>query len=135
MGRLLVRASSSFAGCLVFVFLILHRMAPGRLGGDWSWTPASGARKPGAEIVQAAVRELEEEAELRLSLNCAPFARGTWATYLAKARPDAVPALHDPDHERVKWASPDEAIRRSQPAIVSDTLQRALSFLASQFRP
>jgi 8-oxo-dGTP pyrophosphatase MutT (NUDIX family) len=110
-------------------FLILHRTAPGIEEGDWAWTPPAGARKPGERIEDAASRELFEEAGLRLPFSPAPFDTGTWTTYLAEAPPDAVPTLHDVEHDRWMWVDAAEAVARCQPPVVSDTLRQAARHL------
>lgn len=110
-------------------FLVLHRahFGPG-FGGDWAWTPPSGARQPGEDADGAAARELREEAGLDL-----PFARiaspnPDVALYIAEAPSDAEIAL-DAEHDAFRWLPLDAAASLCLPATVADGLRAAAATL------
>lgn len=106
--------------------LLLHRAHNGPdYAGDWAWTPPAGARLPGEEVAVCAARELYEEAGLELIMNRIEHG-ADWACYLAEAADDDSVILHDPEHDRFEWVSPDEALRRVRPAAPLATLRDAL---------
>jgi NUDIX domain-containing protein len=99
-------------------YLVLHRSHVGIDRGDWAWGPPAGARLPGESVESCAARELEEETGLRLAMTPVEF-DPMWASYWAEAAADTVIRL-SVEHDRFEWVGLDEAIRRCQPAIVSE---------------
>ena len=100
-------------------FLILHRAAAGppNFEGDWAWTPPSGARQPGEDVDQGALRELREETGLELL--CAQTGLGTeeWPLFVAEASGEAAVAL-DEEHVRSEWVTAAEGAARCLPYVV-----------------
>jgi 8-oxo-dGTP pyrophosphatase MutT (NUDIX family) len=111
-------------------FLVLHRAHFGSgFGGDWAWTPPSGARQPGEPPDEAAARELREEAGLEL-----PFApvepppSDEVALYVAQAPRDADVRL-DAEHDASRWLPLAEAAALCLPAEVAACLDAAAAAL------
>jgi 8-oxo-dGTP pyrophosphatase MutT (NUDIX family) len=110
-------------------YLILHRSHVGRLEGDWSWGPPAGARLPGEDVDACAYRELEEETGLRLPIHSVSH-DPAWASYWTEAPRDAEIVLSI-EHDAYAWVDLDEAIRRCQPAIVSEQFRILASAAAA----
>jgi 8-oxo-dGTP pyrophosphatase MutT (NUDIX family) len=110
-------------------FLVLHRAHEGPdYGGDWAWTPPSGARQPGEEPRAAATRELSEETGLELTLaRIEPLIEDV-ALYLAEAPVDVEVEL-DREHDGFRWLPLDEAAALCLPARVADGLRHAAAFV------
>jgi 8-oxo-dGTP pyrophosphatase MutT (NUDIX family) len=116
-----------------WLLLLLHRAHNGAdYDGDWAWTPPSGARHPGEAVHDAARRELYEEAGLSLCLQPTPLGTAEWSLYVAEAHDQDFVVLVDPEHDRYVWVTPEEAVRRVEPAVVKDSLIRAVNFLQTQ---
>ena len=102
-------------------YLLLHRAHEGpHSAGDWAWTNPAGARQPGEDPLEAARRELREEAGLELDLRPLDHDRGELGLFVAEAPADAEVVL-DHEHDAFEWADVDEARRRCLPAMVGDT--------------
>ena len=122
-------------GAMVVVFrrmqeeielLVLHRRAPGPpgYGGDWAWTPPSGARLPGETIDACASRELAEEAGL--SLECLRVdVVLEWAIYVAEAPREAAVTL-DAEHDEYRWLDLEQALELCRPVVVRESLELAV---------
>ena len=97
-------------------YLLLHRAHSGpRFEGDWAWTPPSGARQPGEDIVECARRELLEETGLCLDITRTNAGDTGWVVFAAEAPADAEITL-DAEHDRYGWLTLDEALARTAPA-------------------
>ena len=111
-------------------FLVLHRAHFGPdFGGDWAWTPPSGARQPGEDPAAAAARELSEETGLELPLERVESPNPDVAVYVAEAPRDADVAL-DAEHDAFRWLPVDAAAELCLPATVADGLRAAAAMLA-----
>ncbi|HLX32224.1 MAG TPA: NUDIX domain-containing protein [Gaiellaceae bacterium] len=111
-------------------FLVLHRAHFGPdFGGEWAWTPPSGARQPGEPPDWAAARELQEETGLELPLRGIDSVNPDVALYLAEAQPDAAIVL-DPEHDAFRWLPLAAAAELCLPATVADGLRHAAATLA-----
>ncbi|WP_324718218.1 NUDIX domain-containing protein [Carboxydochorda subterranea] len=109
--------------------LVLHRAQHGpEYEGDWTWTPPAGCRLPGEALRRCALRELNEETGLHLSLEATPCGTAEWPVFVAKAPPRAQIVL-DAEHDRHEWRLPDDAVRRCSPERVSMALARAMAWL------
>lgn len=110
--------------------LVLHRAGAGPdYDGDWAWTPPAGARFPAEPIDDCAARELHEEVGLDLQpLRLASTEARTWELYTLEV-PQDVEIRLDAEHDRFEWVTPDVAVTRCQPAVVSDGLSDALRSL------
>ena len=112
-------------------YLLLHRAHHGAdFEGDWAWTPPAGARQPGEDVRQAALRELAEEAGphlVALAEGLCPIAggEGECARFLLDVPWGVRVELVDPEHDRWEWVSLEEGLRRCRPAPVADTLRVA----------
>ena len=116
-----------------FSVLLLHRAHQGPMyEGDWAWTPPSGARHPGEPVIEAARRELYEEAGLLLRVRATALGTPEWAVFLAEATADDRVSLVDPEHDRFVWVESEEAIRRVEPAVVKESLERTLKAVLAQ---
>lgn len=97
-------------------YLLLHRAHSGpRFEGDWAWTPPSGARQPGEDIVECARRELLEETGLCLKLTRTNVGDANWVVFTAEASADAKITLNE-EHDRYDWLMLDEALSRTAPS-------------------
>lgn len=131
-----VRAGDRPYGATIVVYrrvpeievLVLHRTSGGAAHeGDWAWTPPAGARFPAEPINECAARELHEEVGLDLGPRPLPLAdEAGWAVYVLDVPADIVIRLDD-EHDRYQWLSPGVAIHLCRPAIVADSISRALS--------
>ena len=111
-------------------FLVLHRAHLGPdFGGDWAWTPPSGARQPGEDPAAAATRELREETGLELRLARIESPNPDIALYVAQAPAGAEVGL-DPEHDAHRWLPLDAAAGLCLPATVADGLRAAATTLA-----
>ncbi|MCB9150788.1 MAG: NUDIX domain-containing protein, partial [Caldilineaceae bacterium] len=108
--------------------LILHRAHAADPNGDWAWTPPSGARYPSEEPAACARRELWEETGLRLDIRYIPRAVQSWYLYAAQAAPHDEVVL-DAEHDQYAWVSVAVAIRRCQPAQVSESIRTVVDAL------
>ena len=109
-------------------FLLLHRAgAPDR--ADWSWTPPSGARHPGEDVLACAIRELAEETGLDLSPQPSTTGNDNWPQFLVEVPPNADVRL-SAEHDRWEWVAAEEACERCLPAVVSDAMRRGLDYLS-----
>jgi 8-oxo-dGTP pyrophosphatase MutT (NUDIX family) len=105
--------------------LVLHRSVAGPdYEGDWAWTPPGGGVDPGETIEECAQRELLEEAGLDLVLVRVP-APG-FAIFVAEARAEHEIVLSD-EHDRFEWLPVEEACARCLPAVVPESIRRALA--------
>ena len=112
--------------------LLLHRAHEGpEYEGDWAWTPPTGARFPGEDVFVCAARELHEEAGLDLPMTRLD-ADEPWARFVAEAPLDAVVTMHDAEHDRYEWVTPEVALSRVAPEPVLDGLRKALAWIAGQ---
>lgn len=108
--------------------LILHRTYADDPDGAWAWTPPSGARFPGEEPTECAARELLEETGLQLPLRHISRAVESWYLYAAEAAPHDEIVL-DAEHDEYAWVPMAEALRRCQPAQVSEGIRAVVSAL------
>jgi 8-oxo-dGTP pyrophosphatase MutT (NUDIX family) len=110
--------------------LLLHRAHEGpEHEGDWAWTPPSGARQPGEDVLAGAVRELREEAGLVLPVTSVSSGVPEWAVWIALW--DGSPVRLDADtdlleHDRYIWTTPERALELVRPAVVTESLAMAL---------
>ena len=104
-------------------YLVLHRAAAGspEYGGDWAWTPPSGARQPDEDVEAAARRELREETGLDLAITPTALGSEEWRVYHAEAPADARIVL-DEEHDRYRWVAAAEAVRMCLPAHVGRSI-------------
>lgn len=125
-------------GCTVVVYrqgrqglelLLLHRAQHGpEYEGDWAWTPPAGCRLPGEALLTCALRELQEETGLQLSVEPIPCGTGEWPLFVAKA-PHGAQVMLDAEHDRYEWLPPADAVRRCSPEAVSKALARAITWI------
>jgi len=109
-------------------WLVLHRAHEGReYGGDWAWTPPSGARRPGETLEECAARELREEAGLALPLVRVDSPIDDWGLFVAEAPPDAEVVI-DEEHDAFRWVPLTEAMVLCRPASVARGLAAAAAF-------
>ncbi|HTW03013.1 MAG TPA: NUDIX domain-containing protein [Streptosporangiaceae bacterium] len=102
-------------------YLLLHRAHHGpSWDGDWAWTPPAGARKPGEDVTEGALRELLEETGLRASPNPVRIADVDWALFTLEIPWGTTTALDGTEHDKAEWVSFDEARSRLRPAAVLD---------------
>ncbi|RII11930.1 dihydroneopterin triphosphate pyrophosphatase [Streptomyces sp. YIM 130001] len=112
-------------------YLLLHRAHEGPdFEGDWAWTPPAGARQPGEDVREGAVRELAEEAgphlaALASTLRPLPSTQANWAQFLLDAPWGTPVELVDPEHDRWEWVPLAEGLRRCRPERVADSLRLA----------
>jgi 8-oxo-dGTP pyrophosphatase MutT (NUDIX family) len=110
-------------------YLILHRAYNNpSYEGEWAWTPPSGARYPGESVEECAVRELEEETGLVLQTERTSHGTEDWYVYVAEAE-ETDQIVVGVEHDRYKWVSLEEAVRRCQPEKVSVAIQRTGEWL------
>lgn len=113
-----------------YEYLLLHRSHEGPdHEGDWAWTPPSGARFPGEEILECASRELMEETGLQLRVD--PIQRGNeeWAVFTALlSRPARIRLSKE--HDRYEWVSLKQALAICKPARVGQGILDAAEVLA-----
>ncbi len=123
-------------GCMVVVYrlgrqdievLVLHR-ANHPDAGDWAWTPPSGCRLPGEPLPTCARRELREETGLSLTLSPTSCGTAEWPVFVAEAPPESKVVL-DAEHDDYAWLTPEVAVARCGPAVVSDALARTVAWL------
>lgn len=131
-GQLLSSDPPYGASAVVFwrsptLILLLHRA---HHGPDWAWTPPSGARQPGESMDAAAVRELREEAGLTRPIRAIRSGADDRASYLGEIGADDRVHLVDPEHDRVEWVSPNDALARIAPEVVRAPLACALAEIA-----
>jgi 8-oxo-dGTP pyrophosphatase MutT (NUDIX family) len=114
-------------------YLLLHRTAAGppEYEGDWAWTPPSGARQPGELLEDGARRELREEAGLDLPLVETGLGTEEWHVYAAEAPAD-VEVVLDPEHDRFRWVSAEEAARICLPPMVGRSVAAVEAWLGSR---
>jgi predicted metal-dependent hydrolase len=112
-------------------YLILHRRTPrgADYEGTWAWTPPSGARIPGEDPHDTAVRELLEETGLQLEVAQAAVGGDQWAVYVAEAPTEAEIDLND-EHDRFRWVTAEEAARLCLPPIVAESVSAVEARLA-----
>ena len=122
-----------FASCVVVwregangrEFLVLHRAHFGPdFAGDWAWTPPSGARQPGEDAEQAAMRELREETGFELPFVRVESGNPDVAYFVAQAPSDAEVTL-DAEHDAHRWLPLDAAAGLCLPTIVAEGLRAA----------
>lgn len=109
-------------------FLVLHRSQCDQYG-DWSWTPPSGARQPGESIEACAIRELYEEAGLRLNVIATGFGSGVWHVFMAETEFQTEIELIDQEHDQFKWVDIDRAKKLCQPDVVFDPIGKVFDQL------
>ena len=106
-------------------FLVLHRAHFGPdFGGDWAWTPPSGARQPGESPDDAAARELREETGLELPFTRVDSPDPDVALYVAEAPREAEIVL-DAEHDRHRWLPLEAAAELCLPVTVAAGLRAA----------
>lgn len=74
------------------------------------------------------MRELKEEAGLDLPLVASELGDPNWPQFLAEA-PELVEVVLSAEHDAWEWVEAREACDRCHPAVVSDSMRRALAFL------
>ena len=96
-------------------YLLLHRAHAGpRFECYWAWTPPSGARQPGEDIVECARRELFEETRLCLDIWRTNAGDDNWVVFAAEAPAEAEVRL-DEEHDRYDWLTLEDALSRTAP--------------------
>lgn len=96
-------------------YLLLHRAHSGQqFEGDWAWTPPSGARQPGEDIVECARRELFEETRLCLDIRRTNAGDDDWVVFAAEASAETDVTL-DEEHDRYDWLTLEDALSRTAP--------------------
>ena len=126
-------------GCAVIVwrpgvdgrkYLVLHRRTRHGpdYGGEWAWTPPSGARSFDEPPEETARRELREETGLELPVAEIDLDR-EWAVYAAEAPPAADVVLNE-EHDRFLWVTAEEAARLCLPAMVGESIRAVEASLA-----
>ena len=108
-------------------FLILHRTGQGE-EGDWAWTPPSGARHPGEEVEACARRELFEETGLERVPAWTDCGTEDWWVFVAETLREGKVIL-SVEHDRFAWVSPEVAVQKCHPEVVSLPLQKVLNHL------
>lgn len=104
-------------------FLLLHRAhSDHEEEGDWAWTPPSGARYPGEDIIECAVRELKEETGLELELIAIEQGATDWHIYAASLLGDLSIQL-SAEHDKYRWVQFEEALRMCRPEQVSSNIR------------
>ncbi len=112
-------------------YLLLHRAHSGpEFEGDWAWTPPSGARQPGEDIVECARRELSEETGLCLDMWRTNAGDRDWVVFAAEARAEAKVTL-DEEHDRYAWLTLEEALARTAPTRPQTALRSASQEIAA----
>jgi 8-oxo-dGTP pyrophosphatase MutT (NUDIX family) len=106
--------------------LLLHRAHHGpSWDGDWAWTPPAGSRKPGEAVTACAVRELHEETGLIATPRAVVTEDIGWAVFALEVPWGTEVAADGTEHDRFEWVTVAEALRRSQPAALSETFRTA----------
>ena len=108
-------------------WLVLHRRRAAT-GGDWAWTPPSGARLPDRPVDECAKRELWEETGLRVPIERTRAGTEEWVTYVA-VETDHHEITLDEVHDHFEWVTGEEAGARCQPAVVADTIRRGVALV------
>ena len=112
-------------------YLLLHRAHSGpEFEGDWAWTPPSGARQPGEDIVECARRELSEETGLCLDIWRTNAGDRDWVVFAAAAPAEAKVTL-DEEHDRYAWLTLEEALSRTAPTRPQTFLRSASQEIAA----
>jgi RimJ/RimL family protein N-acetyltransferase/8-oxo-dGTP pyrophosphatase MutT (NUDIX family) len=134
-----VRAGDDPAGSTVVVYrrapslelLVLHRAARGpRYDGDWAWTPPAGARFPAEPPEEAVTRELHEETGIEaVPVRLPGVGDDHWWSYALEVD-QTTPVVLDEEHDRCEWVSPEEALSRCRPEVVSRALHQAIERIA-----
>ncbi len=107
-------------------YLVLHRAHRGsNFGGEWAWTPPSGARLPGEEIAACAARELQEESGLRAMPTPLLVEDVEWAVFELVVPWGTPIAVDGVEHDRYEWVTLDQACSLCLPAVVADSLRLA----------
>lgn len=114
-------------------YLLLHRAHHGRdYDGDWAWTPPSGSRKPGEEVIACAIRELREETGLR-ERPCPVVAKDVdWAVFALEIPWGTPIAVDGTEHDRLEWVTYADARVRCRPEVLAASFTTACA--ASGFR-
>lgn len=107
-------------------YLILHRAHHGPdYDGDWAWTPPSGSRRPGEEVLVCAIRELGEETGLRERPRPVAVSEVDWAVFALEI-PWGTPIMVDgTEHDGLEWVSYAEARIRCRPAVLAASFATA----------
>ncbi len=104
-------------------FLLLHRAHAGpEYEGDWAWTPPSGARFPGEELQECALRELKEESGLELLIEETHSSTEEWAVFMAEASSNS-PIHVDSEHDRFEWMALEKVREHCGPENVLKSIE------------
>jgi 8-oxo-dGTP pyrophosphatase MutT (NUDIX family) len=99
-------------------YLLLHRVPHGRPAreGDWAWTPPSGSRKPGEDLLACVARELQEE--VGWEARPQPVLTGDvgWAVFALEVPWGTEVVVDGEEHDGFEWVDFAEARRRCRPA-------------------
>jgi ADP-ribose pyrophosphatase YjhB (NUDIX family) len=93
-----------------------HHGGPAR-EGDWAWTPPTGPRKPGEDLLACVLRELREEVGWE-EARPQPVRTGDvdWAVFALEVPWGIDVVVDGEEHDRFEWVNFAEARRRCQPA-------------------
>lgn len=98
-------------------YLLLHRVHHGGPAreGDWAWTPPSGSRKPGEDLLACVAREVREEVGWEACPRPVLTDGVDWAVFALEVPWGTDVVVDGEEHDRFEWVGFAEARRRCQP--------------------